>query len=60
MGIELWNDVVRKFHLWANSWMRLYYVNNAEEYRISKFLLHKFIHSKAVLDAAEGNQDLIH
>ena len=58
-GMTLWNKVMRQMHLWAYSWMRPNYITNDQEYRISKFLFHKFIHSKAVLDAAEGNHDYI-
>ncbi len=39
--------------------MRPNYVNNEQEYRISKFLFHKFLHSQTVLDAAEGNYKYI-
>ncbi len=48
---------MRKIHLWAYSWIRPNYLNNYHKYRISKFLLNIFIHSAAVLDAAEGNHD---
>ncbi len=51
--------MLRKIHLWAYSWMRPNYVNNSQEYRISKFLLNKFIHFEAVLDADEDNHGLI-
>ncbi len=39
--------------------MRPSYVNDAQEYRISKFLFHKFIHSQGFLDATEGDYDLV-
>ncbi len=48
-----------KIHLWAYSKMRPNYVKKDKEYRILKYLLHEFIHSKAMLDAAEGHHDVI-
>ncbi len=39
--------------------MRPNYVRNDKEYRISKYLLHEFIHSKTMLDAEEGHHDVI-
>ncbi len=58
-SLHLWNQAFRKIHLWAYSWMRPNYVRNDKEYRILQYLLHEFIHSKAMLDAAEAHHDVI-
>jgi len=50
-----WESVVRKIHQWMYSWMRPGYVEDEEEYIISKFLLLKFISSSSVLEACDGN-----
>ncbi len=39
--------------------MRPNYVNNKQEYRILKFLFHKFLHSQTVLNAVKGNYEYI-
>ena len=55
-----WKRVVRKIHGWIYSWMRPGYVEDQEEYEISKFiLLQLFICSAPVLAAAEGHTFMI-
>ncbi len=59
-GLDWWNQVVRKIHLWVYSWMRPNYVIDNKEYQTSKYLMTKFIHSQTVLDDAEWNYHLVH
>ena len=54
-----WTSVVRKIHQWIYSWMKPGYVEDEEEYIISKCLLLQFVCSARVLTAAEGNLFMI-
>ncbi len=54
-----WTCVVKKIHRWIYSWMKPGYVEDEDEYNISKYLLEQFICSAAVLDAADGHQFMI-
>ena len=51
--------IVRMIHRWIYSWMKPGYVEDKDEYNISKYLLEQFICSGAVLDAADGHQFMI-
>ena len=44
---------------WVYSWMQPSFVENSEEYKISKFLLIQFISSRSVLMALGGKEDLV-
>ena len=54
-NMNKWSSVVRQIHNWVYSWMRPGNVEDDDEYSISKFLLEKFISSKPVLTAADGD-----
>jgi hypothetical protein len=54
-----WTRIVSHIHEWVYSWMNPGYVEDKDEYLISKYLLEKFITSKLVLDVVEGNTFLI-
>mmetsp|Transcript_23810 Transcript_23810/g.54521 ORF Transcript_23810/g.54521 Transcript_23810/m.54521 type:complete len:1402 (-) Transcript_23810:247-4452(-) len=56
---ELWKKVVKKIHSWMYSWMKPRYVENEDEYQVSKILLIRFVCSEVVLNAARGNRSLI-
>ncbi len=57
--IKKWMFFVRKNHGWIYSWMMPGYVEDKDEYHVSKHLLEQFICSAAVLDAADGHQFMI-
>ncbi|KAL7525758.1 hypothetical protein ACHAXR_001148, partial [Thalassiosira sp. AJA248-18] len=44
---------------WCYSWMKPGYVENEDEYEISKYLLLKFISSTAALNAVDGKREII-
>ena len=54
-----WLCVVREIHPWIYSWMKPGYVEDEDEYHISKILLMQFVSSAPVLIAAEGKLFLI-
>ena len=57
--LKQWNKVVKKIQSWIYSWMKPRYVEDADEYEISKNLLIRFICSDVVLRAARFNRILI-
>lgn len=54
-----WNKIVKKIHTWIYSWMKPGFVEDPDEYEISKALLIRFICSDVVLRAAQNNRALI-
>ena len=58
-GQDRWKTIVRKIQGWLYSWMRPGYVEDDEEYQLSKYLLMMFIASAPVLSAAEGKLYMI-
>ena len=54
-----WKSAVYKIKQWVYSWMKPGYVENADEYNISKFLLLQFVCSAPVLASADGNMFMI-
>lgn len=54
-----WNKIVKKIHTWIYSWMKPGFVEDPDEYEISKALLIRFICSDVVLRAARNNKALI-
>ena len=56
---ELYDNMKSKIQKWVYSWMKPSYVEDEEEYKISKFLLIQFISSSAVLRACEGKLGLV-
>ena len=54
-----WIAVSRKIRSWCYTWMKPGYVENEEEYQISKLMLLQFVSSAAVLEAAEGTTFVI-
>jgi len=57
--MKKWSLIVSYIHKWVYSWMNPGNVEDKDEYQISKYLLEKFITSKTVLDAVEGNTFMI-
>ena len=58
--VDRWNTVRKTIFTWIYSWMRPEFVETESEYRFSKRLLHKFIHSKTVLEAVNGDASRVH
>ncbi len=56
---ETWSRVVRKIQSWCYSWMRRGYEDELQEYKISKYLLLRFLFSQAVFEASGHNSSLI-
>ena len=54
-----WLSIVRRIKKHIYSWMRPGYVENEEEYKISKYLLLQYVCSSTVLSAAEGKTFVI-
>ena len=54
-----WKSAVYKIKQWVYSWMKPGYVETAEEYKISKFLLLQFVCAAPVLASADGNMFMI-
>ena len=54
-----WKGLVKKIKKWVYSWMRSGYVEDDDEYKISKCFLLQFICSAAVLSAADGSVRMI-
>ena len=50
-----WKSIIFKIQSWIYSWMRPGYVEDEDEYKISKFFLLQFVCSAAVLRVADGN-----
>jgi hypothetical protein len=50
LQLKMWSSIVFQIHNWIYSWMSPGNVDDKYEYKISKFLLKKFICSQAVLD----------
>ena len=48
--LRKWSNIVHNIHRWIYSWMNPGYVEDEEEYEISKFLLEKYVCSHAVRD----------
>ncbi len=57
--IKKWILVFRKIHKLIYSWMMPGYVEDEDEYNLSKYLLEQFVCSAAVLDAIDGHQFMI-
>ena len=57
--INQWSIIVSTIHQWIYSWMNPGNVEDKEEYKLSKYLLEKYICSKTVLDAIDGNTWII-
>ena len=49
-----YDDIKSKIQKWIYSWMKSSYVEDEQEYKISKFLLLQFISSGTVLSAFDG------
>ncbi|KAL3756458.1 hypothetical protein ACHAWU_009852, partial [Discostella pseudostelligera] len=54
-----WKKVTQHVKRWMYSWMKPGRIEDADEYKISKFLLLQFICSRLVLDAADGKMEVI-
>jgi hypothetical protein len=54
-----WKSALYKIKQWIYSWMRPGYVEEEDEYKISKFLLLQFVCSGSVLLAADNNMHII-
>ncbi len=56
---KIWTGVVRKMQSWCYSWMRRGYIDEPQEYNISKYLFLQFLFSQAVFEASGHNTSLI-
>lgn len=54
-----YKSISQKIKSWIYSWMRPGYVEDDEEYKISKYLLLQFICSAPVFSAADSNMHII-
>merc|ERR1712194_52874 len=54
-----WSSAVYKVQQWVYSWMRPGYVEDEDEYKISKYLLLQFVCSRPVFLAADQNMYII-
>lgn len=54
-----WKNVMQHMKRWIYSWMKPGRVEDADEFKISKFLLLQFICSQQVFNAADGKMDNI-
>jgi len=52
-------SLVRKIQQWMYSWMKPKYVEDDDEYKISKFLLIQFVCSGAVLNAVDSKLHIV-
>ena len=50
LQLKKWSTIVHNIHRWIYSWMNPGYVEDEDEYEISKFLLEKFVCSNTVLE----------
>jgi hypothetical protein len=58
-NLQKWTRVVRKIQKWIYSWMTPGYVEDEDEYYISKQLLEKFVCSIPVSGIIDGNTVIV-